>query len=215
MQQVAIVDYGMGNLHSVHSAILNVADDSIDVQITQDAELINNADRIVFPGQGAAADCVQAIYSLGLHQPILQAAAEKPFLGICMGLQILLEKSDENGGTDCLGLYKGTVKNFSKQFSKHQEQQFKVPHMGWNTIQYTGDHPLWAGIPEHSYFYFVHSYYVGIENKDYVAGVTNYGFQFASVMASDKVFALQCHPEKSADNGLKLLKNFLHWHGHY
>lgn len=214
MQQVAIVDYGMSNLHSVHSAILYVADGSIDVLITQDVEQINNADRIVFPGQGAAADCMQAINALGLQQPILRAAAEKPFLGICMGLQVLLERSDENGGTDCLGLYKGTVKNFSEQFSKHQKKQFKVPHMGWNTIQYTGDHPLWAGIPEHSYFYFVHSYYVGIDSEDQIAGVTNYGFEFASVMASDKVFALQCHPEKSADNGLKLLKNFLHWHGH-
>ncbi len=213
MEKVAIVDYGMGNLHSVYSALSHVATEKIDFQITNDPSEISNSDRIVFPGQGAAADCMQAIHSLGLRKSIISAAAEKPFLGICMGMQVLLETSDENNGTDCLGFYKGTVRNFSEQFNSKNLRGLKVPHMGWNTIRQSVDHPLWANIPQESYFYFVHSYYVGADNEDYVIGITDYGFDFASVIASDKVFAMQCHPEKSADNGLKLLKNFLQWSG--
>lgn len=214
MEKVAVVDYGMGNLHSVYSALVQVAKGNAEVHITHDVDVINNADRIVFPGQGAAADCMRAINTLGLRQAILDAAKEKPFLGVCMGMQVLLDRSDENEGTDCLGIYRGTVKNFSAEFTSPQQQELKVPHMGWNTIQYATDHPLWFGIPQYSYFYFVHSYYVGMDNREIVAGITDYGFEFASVIASDKVFAMQCHPEKSAENGLTLLKNFLQWSGH-
>ncbi len=214
MEKVAIVDYGLGNLHSVHSALLQVADGNIDVCITHDVNEISDAERVVFPGQGAAQDCMQAIDSFELRQAILKAASEKPFLGICMGMQVLLERSDENEGTDCLGLYKGKVKNFTADFNTQHITELKVPHMGWNTIQHKIDHPLWAGIPQDSYFYFVHSYYVSVDDQTQVAGLTDYGFEFASVVASDKVFAMQCHPEKSADNGLTLLNNFLHWSGH-
>ena len=213
MEQVVVVDYGMGNLHSVHSALINVAQGKIDVLVSQEIEAINNADKVVFPGQGAAEDCMQAINSLKLRDTIISAAKEKPFLGICMGLQVLLDHSDENDGTSCLGLYPGTVKNFSASFSQQQREQLKVPHMGWNTIRHTADHPLWAGIPSDSYFYFVHSYYVAMDSPEIVSGTTDYGFEFASVIAGDKVFAMQCHPEKSADNGLKLLKNFVNWGG--
>ena len=213
VEKVAIVDYGMGNLHSVYSALAHVGADKVAINITSDTNEISDADRIVFPGQGAAADCMQAITSLGLREPILAAAAEKPFLGICMGMQVLLEASDENEGTECLGKYPGTVKNFSETFDSKPCDHLKVPHMGWNTIRQSIDHPLWADISQESYFYFVHSYYVEADQADYVAGVTDYGFEFASVIASDKVFAMQCHPEKSAENGLKLLENFLQWSG--
>ena len=213
MERVVVIDYGMGNLHSVHSALELVAGDSIEVQVSHDVDSIKNADKIVFPGQGAARDCMAAIDSLGLRDAIINAATEKPFLGICMGMQVLLEQSDENNGVDCLGLYPGKVKNFSSEFDPQQRQSLKVPHMGWNTIRHTGDHPLWEGIAQNSYFYFVHSYYVAKDSPDLVAGATQYGFEFASVIAGDKVFAMQCHPEKSADNGLKLLKNFIHWGG--
>lgn len=214
MEKVVVVDYGMGNLHSVYSALVHVANGNALVQVTHDTDAINSADKIVFPGQGAAADCMHAINTLGLRQTIIDAAKEKPFLGICMGMQVLLDHSDENEGTACLGMYPGTVKNFSANFNAQQRQELKVPHMGWNTIQHVIDHPLWDGIPQNSYFYFVHSYYVAVDNGSMVAGTTDYGFEFASVIANDKVFAMQCHPEKSADNGLKLLKNFLNWRGH-
>ena len=203
----------MGNLHSVYSALVHVADGKSAVRISQDVDVISSADKIVFPGQGAAEDCMHAIDSLSLRETIIAAAKEKPFLGICMGMQVLLDRSDENGGTACLGMYSGTVKNFSASFNDRQRRELKVPHMGWNTIRQTEDHPLWTGIPQNSYFYFVHSYYVVTDDSDIVAGVTDYGFEFASVIAGDKVFAMQCHPEKSADNGLKLLKNFIDWGG--
>lgn len=214
MENVVIVDYGMGNLHSVYSALVHVANGRSQIQVTHDVDIIKNADKVVFPGQGAAADCMHAINTLELRQAIVEAAAEKPFLGICMGLQVLLDHSDENDGITCLGVYSGSVKNFSLNFNSQQRKQLKVPHMGWNTIRQINDHPLWAGIPQNSYFYFVHSYYVAMDNRENVSGVTDYGFEFASVIAGDKVFAMQCHPEKSADNGLKLLKNFINWGGH-
>ena len=213
VEKIVVVDYGMGNLHSVYSALVQVADSRVSIQISHDVDAIENADKIVFPGQGAAADCMHAISSLGLQQTVIDAAKEKPFLGICMGMQVLLDHSDENGGTPCLGMYSGAVRNFSADFDAGQQQELKVPHMGWNTINHLVDHPLWAGIPQNSYFYFVHSYYVAVNDQGIIAGMTDYGIEFASVIAGDKVFAMQCHPEKSADNGLKLLKNFLNWNG--
>lgn len=213
MEQVTIIDYGMSNLHSVHSALSLVAEDNIELTISQDAQAIAEADRIVFPGQGAAADCMQALDKAGLKQEVVTAAQEKPFLGICMGMQVLLEHSHENAGTDCLGVYPGAVRNFSQEFAMQSLAPLKVPHMGWNTIETKIDHPLWSGIDQHSYFYFVHSYYTAPNDQAQVAGVTNYGFEFASVIASGKVFAMQCHPEKSGANGLTILRNFLRWDG--
>lgn len=208
MEKVAIIDYGMSNLHSVHSALKQVANDQFDIEICQKAEDIDNADRIVFPGQGAAADCMHQIGIYKLADSIKKAAAEKPFLGICMGMQVLLSHSEENEGTDCLGLMDGAVYRFALQ-----DPSLKVPHMGWNTIQQRNDHPLWHDVPQNSYYYFVHSYYVQLENINQAAGTTDYGLEFSSVLADGNVFAMQCHPEKSSENGLQLLTNFLNWNG--
>ena len=185
-----------------------VAGDKFEIDICQKSEDIDNADRIVFPGQGAAADCMRQIDAYQLAEPLKKAASEKPFLGICMGMQVLLDQSEENSGTDCLGMINGTVNRFELQ-----DASLKVPHMGWNTIQQRNDHPLWQGISQDSYYYFVHSYYVQLENTSQAAGVTDYGIEFSSVLAEGMVFAMQCHPEKSADNGLQLLTNFLNWNG--
>lgn len=202
----------MSNLHSVYSALKQVAGDQYAIQICQKGNDIDQADRIVFPGQGAAADCMRQINTLGLAGVLKKVALEKPFLGICMGMQILLGNSEENNGTDCLGLIKGCVRRFP-QTMQLQEQRLKVPHMGWNTINQKSDHPLWHGIPQNSYYYFVHSYFVELSDRSQTAGVTEYGIEFSSVLAQGKVFAMQCHPEKSADNGLQLLTNFLAWNG--
>jgi|TARA_B110000238_G_scaffold198121_1_gene242061 glutamine amidotransferase len=213
MEKVAIVDYGMSNLHSVFSALTKVSNGKFDIQISKDPGVINNCDRVIFPGQGAAADCMRQINQYGLAESIQKAASEKPFLGICMGMQVLLERSQENNDTECLGLLKGSVKSFSKAYEKEQISELKIPHMGWNTINQKLDHPIWAGIEQNSYFYFVHSYYVSLADSKQSAGVTEYGIEFSSVLADGKVFAMQCHPEKSADNGLQLLTNFLNWNG--
>lgn len=213
MEKVAIVDYGMSNLHSVYSALKKVSDNNFEIEISQDPEIINNSDRIIFPGQGAAADCMQQIRSYDLATSIRRAAKEKPFLGICMGMQVLLDRSAENGGTECLGLISGTVNPFSKEHQKIATESYKIPHMGWNTINQKIDHPVWSNIEQNSYFYFVHSYFVSLQNTNHIAGSTDYGIEFSSVLADGKVFAMQCHPEKSAENGLQLLTNFLNWNG--
>ncbi len=213
MEKVAIVDYGMSNLHSVFSALNKVSNGQFDIQISTDPNVISDCDRVVFPGQGAAADCMRQINSFGLAESIHKAASEKPFLGICMGMQVLLEHSEENNGTECLGLLKGTVNSFSAAYESSGIKAHKIPHMGWNTIEQKIDHPVWTGINQHSYFYFVHSYYVSLKSSKQSAGMTEYGIEFSSVLADGKVFAMQCHPEKSADNGLQLLTNFLNWNG--
>jgi len=212
VSQIVVVDYGMGNLRSVAKAIEHVAD-SHNVIISSDANEIANADRVVFPGQGAAKDCMRELAERKLEQTVLKAAREKPFLGICMGLQVLLDYSEENQGVDCLGLYKGHVHNFSSELKSDQGEKLKIPHMGWNTLQQTGDHPLWRGIENNSRFYFVHSYYIDPEDKSLCAATTQYGIEFVSAIARDNVFAVQCHPEKSARDGLQLLKNFAQWNG--
>ena len=160
MEKVAIVDYGMSNLHSVYSALKKVSDNKFDIEISQDPDVINNSDRIIFPGQGAAADCMQQIHSFELANAICRAAEEKPFLGICMGMQVLLDSSAENGGTECLGLISGSVNSFSIEHLKYTTEAYKIPHMGWNTINQKIDHPVWNNIEQNSYFYFVHSYFV-------------------------------------------------------
>lgn len=215
MEKVVIVDYGMGNLHSVHSALMLVGKEKINLTISQDINEIKNADKLVFPGQGAAEDCMRALNDLGLAQVILEAAKEKPFLGICMGMQVLMGRSEENDGVNCLNMYPGSVRSFKKVIDTGASSRLKVPHMGWNTIHRPVDHPLWAGINQNSYFYFVHSYFVDPDNEKLVAGKTSYGIDFASVIAAEKVFAMQCHPEKSGENGLLLLANFIDWDGSY
>ncbi|MDH3761922.1 MAG: imidazole glycerol phosphate synthase subunit HisH [Gammaproteobacteria bacterium] len=213
MQTIAVIDYGMGNLRSVVNALEFVSEDSDKVLLTSDPEQVLGAERVVFPGQGAAGDCMRAIDDYGLREAILVAAREKPFLGICMGMQVLIEHSEENQGTPCLGLFAGQVRYFGDSHRDQSGVKLKVPHMGWNRVAQTRSHPLWNSIDDGSRFYFVHSYYLDAQDPQLVAGVTDYGFDFTSVIAKDNLFALQCHPEKSADAGLQLLRNFVNWDG--
>ncbi len=208
---VAVIDYGMGNLRSVTKALEHVTDEP--VLLSSDADAIDGAERVVFPGQGAARDCMKAIDDNGLREVILRAATEKPFLGICMGMQVLVEHSEENDGTDCLGFFPGRVRYFGDELRDAGGRRLKVPHMGWNQVRQTREHPLWQGIADGSRFYFVHSYYLETESPDIEVGHCEYGRGFTCAIARDNVFALQCHPEKSADAGLRLLRNFVNWDG--
>jgi len=210
--QIVVVDYGMGNLRSVAKAIEHVAHTQ-NVLISSSAEDIANADRVVFPGQGAARDCMRELAERDLQQVVIAAAKEKPFLGICMGMQVLLRHSEENNGIDCLGLYDGDVRFFGNDLKGGHGEKLKIPHMGWNEVKHTGEHPLWQNINDNSRFYFVHSFYIEPADKQLVAATTDYGLEFTSAIAKDNVFAVQCHPEKSAHDGLQLLKNFSQWKG--
>ena len=209
-QKIAVIDYGMGNLRSVSKAIEHVAGDA-EVRTTDDPKYIAAADRVVFPGQGAARDCMAAIGDHHLNQAILAAAAEKPFLGICMGLQVLMRHSEENGGTDLLNLFEGEVRRFDGLAMGDNGLPLKIPHMGWSPVHQAMEHPLWAGIADDSRFYFVHSYRVMPEDVSAIAATTDYGVRFTSAIARDNLFATQFHPEKSADTGLRLLQNFVNW----
>lgn len=209
-QKIAVIDYGMGNLRSVSKAIEHVAGNA-QVRTTDDPGYIAAADRVVFPGQGAARDCMAAISDHHLNQAILQAAASKPFLGICMGLQVLMRHSEENGGTGLLNLFAGEVKRFDGLAMGDNGLPLKIPHMGWSPVHQLASHPLWEGIADQSRFYFVHSYRVVPEDVSVIAATTDYGVRFTSAVASDKLFATQFHPEKSADTGLQLLRNFVNW----
>jgi len=212
VSQIVVVDYGMGNLRSVAKAIEHVADNQ-SVIISSDANEIANADRVVFPGQGAARDCMRELSERNLNDVVIAAAREKPFLGICMGMQVLLSHSEENNGVECLDVYPGNVRFFGTDLKGSQGEKLKIPHMGWNEVDQNIDHPLWHNIKNHSRFYFVHSYYMDPADKDLIAATTNYDIQFVSAIAKDNVFAVQCHPEKSAQDGLQLLKNFTLWSG--
>ena len=203
MQSIAIVDYGMGNVRSVQKAIEHVAPND-QIFLTNDANLISSADRIVFPGQGAMGACMQALNEHGLVDVIKKSAQEKPFLGICLGLQLLFDHSQENNGTDGLSIIPGNVVKFEKN-------ELKIPHMGWNTVKQSIAHPLWHNIDDNSRFYSVHSYYVSEADAAVVAGVTNYGMDFTCAVAKDNMFAVQFHPEKSQHDGLQLLTNFVNW----
>ncbi|MGF1546630.1 MAG: imidazole glycerol phosphate synthase subunit HisH [Thiotrichales bacterium] len=209
-QRIVVIDYGMGNLHSVVKALEYVGGEAVTVELSDRAEHILSADRVVFPGQGAARDCMQAMRAHGLIDVIKESARNKPFLGICMGLQALMDWSEENDGTECLGLYPGKVARFR---NSPGAERLKIPHMGWNSIRQTRPHPLFDGIAEGAYFYFVHSYYVVPAAPALTVGVTDYGVEFTSAIAHENVFALQCHPEKSAQAGLRLLQNFVNWDG--
>jgi glutamine amidotransferase len=213
MQTIAVVDYGMGNLRSVVNALEAVAGEGDRVLLTSDRRQLGEAERIVFPGQGAAGDCMRAIDEYGLRAAIVDAAESRPFLGICMGLQVLVDFSEENQGTDCLALYRGRVKHFGDGHSDRRGVRLKVPHMGWNRVRHAFAHPLWHSIDDDSRFYFVHSYYLDVDDPTLVAATTDYGIRFTSAIGRNNVFALQCHPEKSADAGLQLLRNFIHWNG--
>lgn len=204
---IVVVDYGMGNLRSVARALSHVAPKS-KVIISSSANDINNADRVVFPGQGAARDCMRNLHDHNLSDSITAAFRNKPFLGICMGLQVLFEHSDENEGVDCLGLVKGGVHEFKRRADK---PEMKVPHMGWNNVGQSVSHPLWNKVADNARFYFVHSYYVAPENNAWISATSGYLNEFTSAIAKDNVFATQFHPEKSASDGLQLLENFTNW----
>ena len=211
MRTIAVIDYGMGNLRSVAKAVEHVAGGA-RVKVTSEPRDIENADRVIFPGQGAAKACMAALGSHRLSESLLKVTAEKPFLGLCMGLQVLLSFSQENGGTPCLDIFHGTVEYFGAR-PELEPSQYKIPHMGWNRVKQLSLHPLWHGIEDNSRFYFVHSYYVRPTDQLTVLGTTDYGIEFASAIGQDNVFAVQFHPEKSARAGLKLLENFVNWNG--
>ena len=210
MQTVAVIDYGMGNLHSVAKALEHVG--AGRVLVTSDAAVIREADRVVFPGVGAIRDCMTEITRLGFDSLVREVSADRPFLGICVGMQALLEHSEENGGVDGIGLFPGKVRFFGKDMHEDGEK-LKVPHMGWNQVQQNQPHPLWQGIEDQGRFYFVHSYYIDASNPAQVVGRGHYGKDFAAAMAEGSRFAVQFHPEKSHNNGLQLLKNFINWDG--
>lgn len=210
MTDVAVVDYGMGNLRSVAKAVERVAP-RLSVAVTSDPETIRRAARVVFPGQGAMPDCMRELDARGLRGAVLEAARARPFLGICIGLQMLFERSDE-GDIKGLGLLPGEVRRFAlEQMTDTEGLRLKVPHMGWNQVRQTGPHALWEGIPQNARFYFVHSYFPEPANRAVVAAETVYGVPFACACARDNVFAVQFHPEKSQAAGLQLLANFVAW----
>ncbi len=209
---VAVVDYGMGNLRSVSQAVLAAAaGQGVEVVITQRADEVHAADRIVLPGQGAMRDCMRELRDSGMQEAVLDAAARKPMLGVCVGMQMLLDRSEEQD-TPGLGLIPGTVRRFRLEGRLQPDgSRFKVPQMGWNRVRQDRAHPLWAGIPDESWFYFVHSFHAQTSDTAHSAGSTDYGDRFTSAVTRDNIFATQFHPEKSADLGLALYRNFLHW----
>jgi glutamine amidotransferase len=210
---VAVIDYGMGNLHSVASALEHVGADK--VVVTHDAELIRSADRVVFPGVGAIRDCMAEIRRLKCDQLLLDVlgSQHKPVLAICVGMQALMTRSQENDGVDCLDIIPGEVRFFGKSLRTETGERLKVPHMGWNQVQQAGKHALWNGIEDNSRFYFVHSYYVHAVDRELLAGSVQYGVSADAALARDNLFAVQFHPEKSHTAGLQLLRNFMNWNG--
>lgn len=209
MSSVAVIDYGMGNLRSVSKALEQVAG-KIRVEITSDPRRIQAAERVVFPGVGAIRDCMSELRRLNLDTVVAQCAVDRPFLGICLGMQALLDLSEENQGTPCFGILPGQVRHFD---INAPEGQWKVPHMGWNQVYQLYAHPLWRDIPQNCRFYFVHSYYAVPDKPSLTASRTDYSTPFASALARDNIFAVQFHPEKSQRYGLQLLANFLTWNG--
>lgn len=214
MSEIAIIDYGMGNLRSVSKAIEHIAPDSHTVVTCDPAEILA-ASHVVFPGQGAMPDCMRELDARGLREAVMRAAREKPFLGICIGQQMLFDFSEE-GNVAGLGILRGTVKRFpqEKMFDATGEK-LKVPHIGWNEVEQCVPHPLWNGIAQNSRFYFVHSYYVAPDDERIVAAYSHYPFRFAAAVAWHNIFAVQFHPEKSQSAGLALLRNFSLWDGKF
>lgn len=210
---IAIVDYGMGNFHSVARALRAAAPDA-DIRVCNTAHDILNASRVVFPGQGAMPDCMRTLEASGLRDAVLKAATTRPLLGICVGEQMLFTRSEE-GDTPALGIFAGTVRRFAgpQYAGPHAAGPggLKVPHVGWNAVIQVRQHALWAGIPDRTHFYFVHSYFVVPDDSSLTVGVSQYGQRFTCAIAADNIFAVQFHPEKSAAHGLRLYRNFTEW----
>ena len=211
MKRVAIIDYGMGNLHSVGKAIETVAPE-VRVSITDQLDQVRDADHVILPGVGAMRDCMAEIRRLGVDDWVREAVAEKPLLGICVGMQALMASSEENEGTEGIGLLPSKVRFFGYDLKEHG-QRLKVPHMGWNEVFQNDPHPMWHDIEDGTRFYFVHSYYVEADRNPNLAGICHYGVDIAAAVAAPNLFAVQFHPEKSHDAGLQLLRNFLDWDG--
>ncbi|NML60596.1 imidazole glycerol phosphate synthase subunit HisH [Massilia sp. RP-1-19] len=210
MNKIVVVDYGMGNLRSVAQALRAVAPEA-NVLISGEVLDIDSADRIVLPGQGAMRDCMRSLRESGVQEALLRAAKNRPMMGVCVGEQMLFDVSEE-GDTPGLGLLPGKVVRFQLEGRLQDDgSRFKVPQMGWNRVRQSAPHPLWNGIEDNSYFYFVHSYYAQPEQASDVIGETDYGGDFCCAVARDNIVATQFHPEKSAAAGLTLYKNFVHW----
>ena len=209
MADIVIIDYGMGNVHSVAKALTNILDKKSKVKISKSISEIKKSTHIVFPGQGAVSECMSNINKNFEINELKEIIKEKPFLGICMGLQVLMGSSTENNGVSCLDIIDGKVLSIRDKLDKN----LKIPHMGWSEVAQQNNHPLWDGIKNKSYFYFVHSYYVSPDKKNDILATTSYGFDFVSAIARENMAAVQFHPEKSSKTGLKLLQNFLNWDG--
>ena len=212
MNTVAVVDYGMGNLRSVSQAVRHAASATdASVIVTSRPEQVRAAERVVLPGQGAMPDCMRELRDSGMQDAVLDAAARKPLLGVCVGMQMLLDRSEEQD-TAGLGLIPGRVRRFQLGGQIQPDgSRYKVPQMGWNRVRQARPHPVWAGVPDDSWFYFVHSYYAAPSEARHSVGETEYGQRFTCAVARDNIFATQFHPEKSAASGLALYRNFLHW----
>lgn len=220
---VAVVDYGMGNLRSVTNAVMAAARGvAVEVVWTQRPEEVMAADRVVLPGQGAIRDCMRELHDSGMYAAVMHALANKPVMGVCVGMQMLLDHSheghagDDGQGTPCLGQIHGEVVKFDLAGKLQPDgSRYKVPQMGWNQVYQNSHggapHPIWDGVPDGSYFYFVHSFYAKPSDARHSVGETDYGERFSSAIARDNIFATQFHPEKSAEHGLALYRNFLHW----
>jgi glutamine amidotransferase len=202
---IAIIDYGIGNLRSVHNAVSFISPQTKSI-VTSDPDIVAKADRVIFPGQGAMPDCILQLEKRGLKESVIEAAKQKPFLGICLGLQMLFETSEE-GGVNGFGLLPGAV----KRFQLNENERIKIPHMGWNKVHLSNTHPMWNKIDSDSRFYFVHSFYAEVTNKSLEMATSSHGEKFTCAIAKDNIFAVQFHPEKSSELGLQLLKNFISW----
>jgi glutamine amidotransferase len=212
MTTVAVVDYGMGNLRSVTQAVLHAAQGSgVEVVWARRPEDVMAAARVVLPGQGAMRDCMRELHQSGMYPAVMHAAAHKPLMGVCVGMQMLLDRSQE-GPTESLGLIPGEVVRFQLEGQRQPDgSRYKVPQIGWNRVRQSRPHPVWAGVADSSWFYFVHSYYARPSDARHTVGEADYGESFTAAVARDNIFATQFHPEKSADSGLALYRNFLHW----
>lgn len=215
MTKVALLDYGMGNLHSAGKALSNVG---ADVYVTNDPQVIQSCDKILFPGVGAMRDCMAGMKEAGIDEVVMHAVYNKPVMAICVGMQALFTYSEENssednaGKTDCLGIIDGVVKKFDDRLTDNNNNRIKVPHIGWNTLtEIDKSHPLWHKINDNTHFYFVHSFYCEPTKPEIVAGVCDYGTEFCASIIRENLFATQFHPEKSHTAGLQLLKNFVEW----
>jgi len=212
METIGVIDYGMGNLHSLRKSLERVAGER-RIEISSDTERLGKCDRLVLPGVGGVRACMEELKRLELVDFVRDAARRVPLLGICLGMQVLLDHSEENGGVPALGLIPGEVRRFPDPPPEPETERLKIPHMGWNRVKQTRDHPVWAGVEDESWFYFVHSYYAAPQNPTHVLGASEYSHNFAAAVARDNIVGFQFHPEKSQGAGLRLLANFVAWNG--